>query len=262
MNTYAESVAPPCLLQVSEGFAVVTLNRPARGNALSSAMVEAMLPMLEDVSRNPDIHTLVLRGQGRHFCSGFDLSDLANETDASLLARMVRIEMLLDALWRLPRRTIAIGQGRVTGAGADLMVACDHRLLAHEASMTFPGARFGLVLGTRRLATRIGADKAILAVSQGQMLKATDAMACGLATALLPEGAAPEDEALWTQMGPLVVEMATFAQLRGALDDKASDTDLAALVRSAARPGLKARIEAYRAAVEAARAESRGRATS
>ncbi|MGE4373021.1 MAG: enoyl-CoA hydratase/isomerase family protein [Xanthobacter sp.] len=260
MNAHAETIDPPCLFQVSDGFAVVTLNRPARGNALSSAMVEAMLPMLEDVGRNRDIHTLVLRGLGRHFCSGFDLSDLAHETDASLLARMVRIEMLLDGLWRLPRRTIAIGQGRVTGAGADLMVACDHRLLAPEASMTFPGARFGLVLGTRRLAARMGADKAILAVSQGQMLKAPEAAACRLATSLLPEGAAPEDEALWTQMGPPVVEVATFAQLRGALDDKASDTDLAALVRSAARPGLKARIEAYRASVEAARAQNRRRA--
>lgn len=237
---------PTCRLEIADGYAILTLNRPARGNALSVPMVEEMHAALERACAS-SVHSLVLRGTGRHFCSGFDLSDLADETDASLLARMVRIEMLLDALWRLPLRTIAIGHGRVTGAGADLLVACDHRLLARDAGITFPGARFGLVLGTRRLATRLGADQALRTVSEGHILSAPQALAAGLASALLPENHDVERSAPWRDLPAPVVDGATFALLRGALDDGHADADLAALVRSAARPGFKARIETYRA---------------
>lgn len=240
---------PACHLDIEDGFAILTLNRPARGNALSVNMVEEMLAALASACAS-NVHSLVLRGRGRHFCSGFDLSDLANETDASLLARMVRIEMLLDALWRLPLRTIAIGHGRVTGAGADLLVACDHRLLAPDAGMTFPGARFGLVLGTRRLATRLGADRALRTVSEGLTLSAEQARDSGLVTALLPDNHDAGHFAPWHALPLPVVDGSTFALLRGALDDGGADADLAALVRSAARPGFKARLEAYRATLQ------------
>lgn len=247
------AVDPPCTFAVSEGYVVLSLNRPARGNALCSDMVESALAALDQAVGDGGVHTLVLRGTGRHFCTGLDLSSLAEETDASLLARLVRIETLLDALWRLPLRTVAIGHGRVTGAGADLFVACDHRLLAGGAALSFPGARFGIILGTRRLGARLGADLAIRTVAEGGGLTAADALACGLATAPLPQDFDAEQDAPWLALGTPAVERVTFAQLRSALDDRASDADLAALVRSAARPGLKARIAAYRATIEAGR---------
>lgn len=243
----------PCRLTIGDGFAVLSLNRPARGNALATDMVERALAALDAAVADPQVHSLVLCGVGRHFCTGFDLSTLAEESDATLLARLVRIETLLDALWRLPLRTIAIGQGRVTGAGADLFVACDHRLLATDASLAFPGARFGIVLGTRRLAARIGGDRALGVVSGGRTLAAGAALAAGLASAPLPEGLDPLRDTPWLTLGPPVVDRTTFAHLRQALDDHAGDGDLAALVRSAARPGLKARITAYRASLTANR---------
>lgn len=243
--------AGPLLCAVHGGTARLVLNRPASGNALSLPLIEALIARLAALAADPAVHTLVIEGAGRHLCTGFDLSALEAETDASLLHRMVRIEQMLDMLWRAPMQTHALGRGRITGAGADLFAACDHRLIAPDASLQFPGVRFGLVLGTRRLGARVGADRALRILAGGERVTAEAALAMGLATAPLDQpdqlGSAPPDPA------PPVVARETFAALRRALDDGGADRDLAALVRSAARPGLKARIETYVAALRAER---------
>jgi enoyl-CoA hydratase/carnithine racemase len=236
--------AASVLERPSEGFATLTLDRPERGNALSAELVEALLAGLASAVADPSLHTLVLRGRGRHFCTGFDLSDLESETDATLLARLVRIEILLDAIWRAPLRTVAIGQGRLMGAGADLFTACDVRLLVAGASLRFPGAGFGIVLGTSRLARRAGDVNALRWVSEALSIEDQEAVASGLATGVLePEG---NDTLLPAPVPPLSVDRSTFAALRRAVREESADAELAALVRSAARPGLKARIESYR----------------
>jgi enoyl-CoA hydratase/carnithine racemase len=239
---------------VHQGIVIMVLDRPERGNALSAEFVESLLEGVERACADVSAHTLVLRAQGRHFCTGFDLSDLDAQTDATLLHRFVRIETLLDALWRAPLRTVAIAQGRVMGAGADLFAACDRRMLAPGASLRFPGAGFGIVLGTRRLAARVGDATALQWVSEGTTVDARAALDAGLATAVL-EHDLPQDEpaaaaaAAATALAaiPLLsVDRSTFAALRAAIGDDGADADLAALVRSAARPGLKARLLAYR----------------
>jgi enoyl-CoA hydratase/carnithine racemase len=240
------------MLEVSNAVATLVLDRPQRDNALSADFVEALIEGVQRACADVSAHTLVLRAQGRHFCTGFDLSDLDAQTDASLLQRFVRIEMLLDALWRAPLRTVAIAQGRVMGAGADLFAACDRRLLAPGASLRFPGAGFGIVLGTRRLAARVGSATALRWVSEATTIDAREALAAGLATAVLEgepsqhESAA--DEAALAALPTPAVDASTLAALRAAVgsDGDAADADLAALVRSAARPGLHERLLAYR----------------
>lgn len=220
----------------AEGVLTLTLARPERGNALAPDLVEALLAAVLGAAADPTLHTLVLRGQGRHFCTGLDLSDLASSSDADWLWRLVRIETLLDALWRSPLATVALAQGRAWGAGADLFAACEQRVAAPDSSFRFPGAQFGIVLGTRRLAERIGSGPARALVIGGGALDAVGAHAAGLATALGSDiaPAAP------------VVAASTAAAVRAATRRDAPDADLAALVRSAAEPGLKARIQSYR----------------
>ena len=222
------------------------LNNPARGNALSPALVEALAAALEAATRD-GTRLVVLRGEGRHFCTGFDLSDLAELSDGDLLLRVVRIELLLQQLHAMPIATLAVGSGRTFGAGADLFAACDHRLALEGASFSFPGPAFGLALGTARLAARIGGTAARRLLLAGREVKAAEALALGLATQVVADPAAAIGEAA---VAAARLEAPTVALLhertRGA-DDAA---DLAALVRSAARPGLRARIEAYRAAMQ------------
>lgn len=229
-------------VQRDGGVLALTLARPTLGNALSAELVEALLAQVQAAGADPTLHTLLLRGEGRHFCTGLDLSTLEAETDGSLLHRVVRIETLLAALWHAPLRTVALAQGRAWGAGADLFAACEVRAALPGATFRFPGAQFGLVLGTRRLAERIGTDRARALVAEGGELDAAGALAAGLANATeAPALDAPR------------VDARTAAALRAATREDRRDADLAALVRSAAEPGLKARLTAYRERQLAAR---------
>ena len=262
------------LLTTRDGIAWLELNRPARGNALSAPLVEALLECMAACVADAGIHTVVFVGAGKHFCTGFDLEDLDHASDGDLLQRFVRIEVLLDAIWRAPLRTVAIAQGRAIGAGADLWVACDHRVLAPDATLRFPGAGFGLVLGTRRLAARVGTERALDWITRSATLDAAQAIGAGLCSALsgplpsgpLPSGPLPDGGAAHTTRtdpladwraacvrNHLTVDRLTYASLKAAARategfgaSPQSDADLAALVRSASRPGLKRRLTAYR----------------
>lgn len=225
------------------------LSREGAGNALSRELVDALERALDECCSRR-VRLLVLRGAGKHFCTGFDLSDLAHETDDSLLARFTRIELLLQRVHRAPFATLAIAHGRTMGAGADLFAACTHRLVMPGTSFAFPGAKgFGLVLGTRRLAHRVGAAQAQDWVVNGSAISTEAALRSGLAT---DETTGEID---WSRYLGAPGDCGTDPLLGEALRGNAASDDahdLAALVRSAARPGLKDRVISY---VDAAKAQ-------
>jgi enoyl-CoA hydratase len=152
------------------------------------------------------------------------------------------VEILLNAVYRSPVRTVAAAHGRTWGAGADLFAACDVRLAAPDAHFRFPGAGFGLVLGTRRLAQRVGAGNARRFTCDGVAMECDEALSAGLVTGQL-DGA---QEIPSQFLAPPATDRHTVAALRAATADDGADADLAALVRSACQPGLKARIIAYK----------------
>ncbi|SFU22675.1 enoyl-CoA hydratase/isomerase family protein [Mesorhizobium sp. YR577] len=223
------------------------LARPDRGNALNPVMVRELSHGFQALLQ-AGAHLVVISGEGKHFCTGFDLSDLDQCSDGDLLLRFVEIEALLQMLHRSTIPTLAVGKGRVVGAGADLFVACDRRLAAEGTTFAFPGAGFGLVLGTDRLRALIGRDHARRIVTQGETVDAQGALALGLATEIASDdhvdGITSAIVERITALGPT-----TVAALHDATAEGSADTQLAALVRSAARPHLKQRIEAYKARV-------------
>ena len=223
--------------------ATAWLDRPERGNALSAAAVDELSASVAAAIDDAAVHTLVFRGRGRHFCTGFDLSGLEGETDATLRERFVRLERLLQAVWHAPVRTVAFATGRAWGAGADLFASCDIRACAPDATFRFPGSAFGIVLGTRRLAELIGWDRARPLVSEGTTLDAAGAMGAGLATDLVDGDA---EAWLAARCAPPVADRSTLAAIREATRPDHRAADLATLDRSASRPGLVRRIDDYR----------------
>jgi enoyl-CoA hydratase len=130
----------------------VTLNRPERHNALSAAMVAGLLDVLGVVDRDSDVRVLVLRGAGRSFCSGYDVSaptgasGAGNGTDAARspmqkVQESVRDNRLFELLWRCPVPTIAQVHGNCLAAGTDLALACDLLVCAVDARVGYPAVR-------------------------------------------------------------------------------------------------------------------------
>lgn len=234
------------LIQTWEGEILsVTLNRPERGNSLDVRTVEDMFDALEQAKAR-SCAVLILTGAGRNFCTGFDLSDLDTVSDADLLHRFVRIELLLQSLYHAPFPIVVLAKGRSFGAGVDIVCACSDRIATPDAQFRMPGWRFDLALGTRRLAGRIGADRARAILRDAAEFSARDALAWGMLTELAEESAWPATihaaHAKWSAIS------ATARQQLLALT--ANDTravDLADLACSASRPGLRQRIANYRA---------------
>lgn len=230
---------------------ILTLNRPERGNALDAATVEGLMAAL---ARAPaeEAGLIVLGGEGRHFCTGFDLSGIEQASDGDLLLRFVRIERLLQRVYHSAVPVMALAKGRVVGAGADLFCAAQHRIAAPETTFRMPGWRFGLALGTRRLADRVGNDVARLLLLEDRTFDAALARTIGLATDIAPEPGWPA--AIAAASGANALSREAAAALLGLTAARHGEEDMADLVESASRPGLKARMQAYRDAERSGRA--------
>lgn len=251
-----EPLAGPVAAEREGEAAVLWLDRPGRGNALGAEMVEALEAAL-DAALAGGARLIVFRGRGRNFCTGLDLADLETATEGDLALRILRIELLLQRISALPVVTMAVASGRVFGAGADLFAACDHRIALTGASFAFPGPAFGLVLGTGRLAGLVGDTAARRLLLAGAPVGADAALSLGLASSVLEEEGVPEALSAATRSAARL-DAATVAALHGRTRRAEDDADLAALARSVARPGLKARIQDYRAAATAARPTKAG----
>lgn len=234
-------------LQIQKDGSVWTLslNRPHKRNALDAELVEALIDAVEQ-ARAANVDVLVLRGEGKNFCAGFDFTAFEQLGEGELLWRFVRIEQLLQMLNHLPVLTVALAHGKNFGAGVDLMAVCKHRVASSDATFRMPGLKFGLVLGTRRLARLVGAERARQIQQIAQTLSAEEALSAGLLSAVQETGT-------W---GVVVTEQIETARslspaarvsLYRVLSEDTDDADMSELVRSVVMPGLKQRIAKYRA---------------
>lgn len=221
----------------------LTLQRPEKHNALSAELVESLLEQLTAARAEPT-DLVVFRGEGPGFSAGFDLGGLSEQSDGELLHRFVRIEQLLQTVYTAPFVTLALAHGRVFGAGADLVCACSHRVAAPGTRFRLPGLAFGIVLGTRRLAARVGADTARAIQAGGRTIDAAEGARTGLLTAVSEPAGWPEVEKAVLREARATTPAAR-AIFHRTLADPSLDADLADLVRSAAEPGLAERLRTY-----------------
>jgi enoyl-CoA hydratase len=222
----------------------LTLDRPDRANALDAATVERLHTGLTEADAR-DADVVVLEARGRAFCSGLDLTDLADETDASLLHRLVRVHLLLERIRDARCLVVALVQGPAVGAGADLVLAAHSRLALPGTSLRFPGAGFGAVLGTARLSAETSPSYAAGLGLTGRRVDRDEAVERGLWRAVESTDAAELEIARLAESAS-VLPRETGARLRAAADGVSGDA-LGDLVRSlVGEPGLADRVRAYR----------------
>ena len=221
----------------------LTLNRAGRANALNALLVEALHHAVDEAYRD-GTRLLVLQGEGKHFCAGFDFSDLAEQSEADLIVRFIRIEQLLQKLFYAPFACVALAHGKIFGAGADLVISCATRWAAPETTFRMPGLRFGVVLGTQRLAQRIGAEKARAMLSTSETISTQKALSLGFIHNITP----PDlwaDSCAGLLLPSTKLSPTAYRDMTQALLLSSQDEDLSRLVRSVTAPGLKQRIEQY-----------------
>lgn len=231
------------LVERDSGVTRLTLNRPEKANALDEALVEPLLAAVA-AAHSDGTRLLVLRPGAKNFSAGFDFTGAVEGGEARLLWRFVRIEQLLQAVYHAPFATMAIAHGRNFGAGADLFVACDVRVAAPGTTFRMPGLRFGLQLGTRRLAQRTGSEAARAVLAESRTLDASAALDLRFATRVAA-AAEWEDLVAAERERSIALSAESVARLRAATVTDTRSADMADLVASITAPGLTARIAAY-----------------
>jgi enoyl-CoA hydratase/carnithine racemase len=222
----------------------LTLNRPQKANALSGSIVEALLDAVEYACTD-GTRLLILDGAGPHFCAGFDFSGMQDMSEGDLALRFIRIETLLQQVHHAPFETLVFAQGSTFGAGADLVCCCGIRVAAPATTFCLPGLRFSAVLGTRRLACRIGADRARQILSESRRFDADEAHRIGFVTHMAAQDEWPRVTASARANCELLTPATAAALHRRTVTDTRAE-DMAELARSVSVPGLKERIRLYR----------------
>jgi len=226
-----------------DGCWTFTLSRPEKRNALSAELVDALIEAVARAHAGA-ARVLVLRGEGKNFSAGFDFSGFEAQSEGDLLLRFVRIEELLQLIASSPCMTVGLAHGRNFGAGVDLLAVCRYRVASADATFRMPGLRFGLVLGTRRFAAIVGASRARTILESSSTFDVGEALEMGFVEKIVErDGWAEAVREAGSAASAL--DDVTRASLYRVLSQADDNADLADLVRSAARPGLKARIADY-----------------
>lgn len=172
-----------------DAVALVTLNRPQVLNSYNMKMRDELHEVLSAVRDDPDVRVMVLRGAGRAFCAGADLTEFGTAPSPTA-ARRIRfardVWALLDGL-DVP--TIAALHGFALGSGLEMALFCDLRVAAEGTQLGLPEARLGMIPaagGTQTLPRACGLGRSLDLLLTGRRIDAAEALRIGLVSRVVP----------------------------------------------------------------------------
>ena len=190
----ADTAAADILLEVSPvGVATVTLNRPAKINALTQAMCLRFGSIVSELSAREDIRCVVITGAGNAFCPGAGIGEFAAARSTVAQARRFNdiFHGAVETVPACPHPTVAVIRGACVGGGLQLACACDLRIAAEDAKFGVPVNRLGLAVDYRelapivRIAGEVAAFEILLTCSVCRGVKGEQ---LGLVSHLVPPG--------------------------------------------------------------------------
>src|SRR5499433_2774577 len=195
-------MAQDLLEVVQDGVAMLTLNRPDRLNALSPAMLDALLEALPRLAADASVGVVVLTGAGRGFCAGGDVKAMAEgrefaESGLEEKTHGLRSKMEVSRLLHeIPKPTIAMVRGAAAGAGLSMALACDLRVAGESAKFATAFARVGYsgdFGGSWFLTQLVGTAKARELYYTAELIDAAQALALGLVNRVVPDARLEEE---------------------------------------------------------------------
>ncbi|UKL00380.1 enoyl-CoA hydratase-related protein [Brevibacillus brevis] len=185
------------LYEVSEGVAVVTLNRPDKFNAFTAVMNKEITDALKQAQKDADVRCIVLTGAGRAFNAGQDLGDVSREGDVDYGGFLRdRYNPMILQFQKTEKPIIAAVNGVAAGAGMSVALACDIRLASEKASFVNAFVNIGLVPdsgGCYFLPRIVGIGKALELAMTGEKVSAEEALRIGLVNQVYPAESFMED---------------------------------------------------------------------
>jgi enoyl-CoA hydratase len=184
---------------VDDRIATITLNRPARLNAITDATPAEIRLAVEEANLDERVHVIVLAGAGKAFCAGYDLKDYAEQDQARRYTQPMPWDPMRDfalmkrntddfmALWRSYKPTIARVHGYAAAGGSDIALCCDFIVMARDARIGYMPARVWGCPTTAMWVYRIGAQRAKQMLLTGDLIDGRTAKDWGLAVDAVPE---------------------------------------------------------------------------
>ena len=211
----------PILRERRSSFTILRLNRPAKLNALSEEMFEALNEQISKIENDQELRAVILTGEGdRAFCAGTDIAELHDATDATAVSE--RGQRLCTRIESLPIPVIAAINGIAAGGGLELVLACHLRIASTAATFSLPETGLGLIPGyggTQRLPRELGVGPAVEMMLTGKALAAEEALGLGLInrvvrpSELLSEAISLAEEI--AQLSPLSIRACLKAVIQG-----------------------------------------------
>jgi enoyl-CoA hydratase/carnithine racemase len=178
---------------VNDGIGTILLNRPATKNAFTYPMIDQWAAALRSARTDPAVRVVVVTGAGDAFCSGVDLGEFNADATGPLAVKSAlhdRIHRVAYALEDLDKPMIAAVNGIAVGAGMDMALMCDIRLVASSARLSEGYIRVGLVPGDGGcyfLPRVVGMAKALELLWTGDFIDAQEALRLGIASYVYPD---------------------------------------------------------------------------
>jgi enoyl-CoA hydratase/carnithine racemase len=232
----------------------ITLDRPAKKNAITDAMYGDIVKALTQAAEAPSIGAVLLRGEGADFCAGNDISMFADAAAGEKDILDSNTGPFLNAISTFPKPLVAAVTGRAIGIGVTMLLHCDLVYVAEDAEMRTPFIDLGLVpeaASALTITERIGHVRAFALFALGEKISGTEAAALGIANRALPAGdvaQAAEAAARALAAKPLSALIATKRLMRNAEAIAAAlDADQKAFVEQLKTPEAAAAFAAFAA---------------
>jgi len=172
------------IYEKSEGVGTISLNRPEKLNAISFEMLDELWALLQDIIVDDDIHVILIKGEGRYFSAGADLSILGTLKPGTFRINQRKYwNRVFDQFEDIEKLTIVALNGPALGGGVELALCCDLRYAVEDATLALPEINFGILPdsgGTARLPWLIGVPRAKEFILTGEPITANTAVGWGL----------------------------------------------------------------------------------
>lgn len=181
-------------LSTADGVAEIVLNAPHKLNSLDEQALRDLAEAYDDAAAaasRGDVRALLLRGEGRAFCAGRDISGVTPETDDAAAYLGGLVQPLLKKMSAFPAPTFAAAQGACLGVGLGLLLATDVVYVAEDAKFGSPFAKLGATLdsgGHWYFTERLGMHRTLDLIYTAELMSGADAVAQGMFSRAMPKG--------------------------------------------------------------------------